>query len=234
MSNVPGVSSYDKIFQHLVETPEFKDLRARWLDRISKMGEVSYKLATERNYAPGAKLDNTVVSFETTGPVTVSVGFNDERVYVSLNDLVSDEEIMHVVDKNWGTPLCRTYFCDKDVFVTGKKKLKPLPPLATGAKTRARDEGRRPKEVFDKFTRRVRGLLYMESEKEIQALKDRLGESMKSTLDSPEYKAAFKRFGDLRAIGEIKAVILKYLDHVSPEVLKEALDSAAVESILCS
>ena len=40
MSNVPGVSSYDKIFQHLVETPEFKDLRFRWLDRFSQLGVV--------------------------------------------------------------------------------------------------------------------------------------------------------------------------------------------------
>ncbi len=234
MSNVPGVSSYDKIFQHLVETPEFKDLRSRWLERISRMGAVTYAFSSEKNYAPGAKLDKTIVSFETIGPVATSVGFNDGNVFVGLHDLLSDEEILHVVDKNWGTPLCRTYFCDKDVFITGKKKLKPLPPLATGAKTRARDEGRRPKEVFDKFTKRVRDFLVREEDQEVRALKDRLGESMKNTLDSSEYQTAFKRFGDLRAISEIKAVVLKYLDHVSPEVLKEALDSAAVESILTS
>ncbi len=209
---------FAKIFAHLAETPEFKDLRALWKERLEKVGGASYQFRYEKAYnTSGGTTEKVVRYFKApvgTGEHQASFGDGGE-VYFSVPAglLLSADELNAVAKTNFGTKRCRTYFCKLEKVLKGDDR-----------KNHKRDG----------FAEWARKYLAVESAEAMVDAANRVKESIRQQLGSPQYCADMKRFFERQVIDEIRAVVQKYYDKVDPSVVKEALDEVIAHAVMDS
>jgi len=216
MSSEPGVSSYDKIFAHLAECPEFKDARVLWRERVSRAPEVEYAFQYTMTYHKGEQ--EVTVSFKSVVDgvrsnvqTALDRGVWKVDFFADSEALLTDEEAEKVVRANFGTKRCRTYFCKVDKVIKG-------------------DERRNHhKEGFAGWARRK---LREEDVLAIDDLRKRVIDRTTEILASEEFAKDQKRFFERQVIDEIRKVVLKYFDKVGPEVVKEALDEVVAHAVM--
>lgn len=217
MSNQPGVSSYDKIFNHLVQTPDFEALRATWRERLAEAGPVQYELS----YVESEGRKEVRHQFTTVLPSEMNIWGAGQ---VSKEDLVRgalpDHEIEKVARDNFGTPRCKTYFCKLEDVLKGRSEGSKKVP-----------EERRRKRVYP-FVTRVRDMFERESHKEIEEARARIASSFHEAVDSEQLKADKQAFFERHVIEQIKAVVLKFNDRVGRHVIKAALDEVIVHELM--
>jgi hypothetical protein len=218
MSNQPGVSSYDKIFNHLIQTQDFAALKAAWHERLAKVGPVRYELS----YVEDEQGKQEVrPQFYATFPDDLTVwSSGNVSKDVLVDGLLSKDEIERVAKDNFGTERCKTYFCKLEDVLGGRSEGSKKVP-----------EERRRKKVYS-FVARVREMLEAESKAEIDAARARLASSFHEAVDSEALARDKKAFFERHVIEQIKAVVLKFNDKVGRHVIKAALNEVIVHSLM--
>jgi len=216
MSSEPGVSSYDKIFGHLAKCPEFKDVRASWAQRLSAVRFDRYEFQYLQVYRNGQNIKEVAVTFLATDGHKAYVTKDDrgcERISYGVNDefLLTDDEAKRVVDVNFGTKRCKTYFCKVEKVLKGDERKNHVRPG---------------------FAEWARKKLKAETEGQVVEAQARVVAEVEAARQSPQYAADRKRFFERQVIEEIKAVVLQYYDAVDASVIKEALDECVAHAVM--
>lgn len=223
MSSEPGVSSYDKIFGHLVKCSEFKDVRAAWSERLSAVRFDRWDFRYEQVYDPrtGRSRQEVVTYLYATDGSQIQIMTEgngkrpSEKLSFSINKefLLTDEEAAHVVKANFGTKRCKTYFCKLEKVLEGDE----------------RRNHRKPS-----FREMARKELAAETEERIVLLQSTVVAQAEEARLSEAFLKDKQRFFERQVINEIKSVVVKYLDLVDGSVIKEALDEASCAVVMDS
>ena len=118
-----------------------------------------------------------------------------------------EEELKKIVERNFGTKTCPSYFCKKETVKDGSKK-------------------------DPSFVSRAREHLEKVLDTEIAAANARLRAEALATIESPECGAARQAFFERTIIDDIKLVLLKWKDVATAPVLKQALDEYVAHEIM--
>jgi len=220
MSSEPGVSSYDKIFGHLAGTPEFKDARAEWGQRLSAVRFDRWDFRYEQVYHPrtGRSTQEVVAYlYATDGSrvyvTTESNGSEKLSFQVNKEFLLGDAEAEKVVKANFGTKRCKTYFCKLEKVLNGDDR-----------KNHRRDS----------FREWARKKLAAETEERIVLTQATVIAQAEEARLSAAFLQDRQRFFERQVIEEIKAVVLRYYDRVEAAVIKEALDECVAHAVMDS
>lgn len=213
MSSQPGVSSVDKIFQHLAECPEFKDVRVLWHERLVAEPDIKYQFEYSKNYTKNTYEVTTEMHVKNGACSNRIHGLSDKNVEYTPNfvGLLTDDEALQVVKRNFGTKRCKTYNCKIDRIIKGD------------------DRRHHRKNGFADWAR------IKLKEEFPQALEDHMvhvRNKTRSILNSEQFAKDKKKFFERHVIDEIRTVVLKYLDLVEIDVIKEAMQEVYVASIM--
>ena len=215
MSSEPGVSSYTKIFGHLAECPEFKDVRVRWTERLLSTKFERYDFQYQSVYRGNEHVKEVVASFYATDGRTAGV-YSDkgvETIHYSVEPdiLLTDKEAEAVVKANFGTKRCRTYFCKVEKVIKG-------------------DE--RKNHRSDGFGAWARKKLLAETDVLVKEIQAAVVQGVRDVRLTDQFVKDKQRFFERQVIDEIKAVVLQYYDRVEPAVIKEALDEVVAHAVM--
>jgi hypothetical protein len=205
-----GISSYDKIARHLFTTPDFQDFIKITRKRLEDAGVLGWRFQAD-NDEP-TELPRVYIQFsfgdldtqkERARPETSEpTGYETQDWHFTLED-----ELKKIVDRNFGTKTCPSYFCKKETVTDGTKQI-------------------------PSFVSKARDFLRKELSVEIAAANSRLRAEALATMESPECGAARQAFFDRTIIDDIKLVLLKWKDVATAPVLKQALDEYVAHEIM--
>ncbi len=204
-----GISSYDKIARHLFTTPDFQDYVVIVRKRLEEAGVLGWRF--QANADDPTELPRVYIQFsfgdvdkdERTRPETYTPNdYNVQHWHFTL-----EEELKKIVERNFGTKTCPSYFCKRETVMDGSKK-------DTSFVSKAREH--------------LQKMLTIE----IDEANKRLRAEALATLESPECSAARQAFFERTIIDDIKLVLLKWKDVATAPVLKQALDEYVAHEIM--
>lgn len=208
-------SSYDKICQSFTKSAKWKDLNAMLRQELAKSGIIRFEfsdrmpsLDTENNERDRVEPRFIMSLGEHTAKRSIGF-FTGSNFFFPTNDLLPSDLLNPIAESLFGTDGYPTYFCSKEKLIEGSKK---------GNST-----------TWVEFARST----ILESNKDlVTQFEARVKAQFEALVVSPEYLRAKKQFFERLVIKEIKEVVLKYYEKVSPEVMKEALDEVVTHAIM--
>jgi hypothetical protein len=223
---VKGVKSYDKVCSHLVATQDFKDYVVRLSEKLDQANVAGWRFIPggsdhetdplkKKNVAPPVHRLLVDWGKKADGKDHIEEVWQDPNDWiVSLSTLCDDDELDGIVDRNFNTKACPTYFCKKETLL-GRNK-----------------DGDRSSKLDNKWSVYVRRHLSEVLMDKMSKTQEKIRQAMRSALASDAFAQEKVTFHERCIADEIKSVLLKFSSVAKPHVLKMAMDEFVCHEIM--
>jgi hypothetical protein len=228
---VKGLSSYDKICSHLVHTQDFSDyadLAFKVLDNANVAGwefepggdDYEQDPNKKRNVAPPRwrLLIDWGKTHDGQDNIEKVFGGNDlsgiHKWELGLARVCTEKDLNQIVQRNFNTDRCPTYFCKKTKLL-GQDK-----------------DGARSSKLENLWVNYARKHLQEQLADKIVRTQEKIRLALQDAYDSPQFAQEKIVFHERCIADEIKLVLLKFSGVAKPHVLKMALDEFVCHAIM--